>query len=80
MAECEKINTAQNDAEVEELQQQGVDYEQALDMLKIAKLVYETSKKYGGIYINSACCKDSEMSWVTFDYKGRLLDVIYRIV
>lgn len=43
--------------------------EKRKDMENLAKLTYELSKKYGDIYINCACCKNSNLAWVTYGAK-----------
>jgi hypothetical protein len=40
------------------------------DMESLAKRVYNLSKKYGGMYINAACCRDATHSWATYSPKG----------
>jgi hypothetical protein len=67
---------AKEEAQAEQIEHEidGVENQMELDMRNIAKLVHETSKKYGGIYISAAHCKDSGRSWCTFAHGERLVD------
>lgn len=49
------------------------------DLLILAELVYEVSKKYGDIYLTATKCKNAKFSWATVQFKDgeKYYDVDY---